>query len=53
VSCHRSYVVNIGSIRKISRTEITMDSGKKIPLSRRSYDSVNRAFIDYYKEARK
>ena len=53
VSCHRSYVVNIGAIRKISRTEITMDSGKKIPISRRSYDSVNRAFIDYYKEARK
>lgn len=53
VSCHRSYVVNIGAIRKISRSEITMDSGKKIPLSRRSYDSVNRAFIDYYKEARK
>ena len=52
VSCHRSYVVNIGLIRKISRTEITMDSGKKIPISRRSYDSVNRAFIEYYKEAR-
>ncbi|MDE7302863.1 MAG: LytTR family DNA-binding domain-containing protein [Oscillospiraceae bacterium] len=53
VSCHRSYVVNIGAIRKISRSEITMDSGKKIPISRRSYDSVNRAFIEYYKEARK
>lgn len=53
VSCHRSYVVNIGLIRKISRIEVTMDSGKKIPLSRRAYDSVNRAFIDYYKEARK
>ncbi len=50
VSCHRSYVVNIGLIRSISRSEITMDSGKKIPLSRRLYDSVNRAFIDYYKE---
>lgn len=52
VSCHRSYVVHIGYIRSISKTEITMDSGKKIPLSRRSYDSVNRAFIDYYKENR-
>ena len=50
VSCHRSYIVNIGLIRSISRSEITMDSGKKIPLSRRLYDSVNRAFIDYYKE---
>ena len=53
VSCHRSYVVNIGLIRSISRSEITMDSGQKIPLSRRLYDSVNRAFIDYYKENRK
>ena len=53
ISCHSSYVVNIGFIRKISRSEITMDSGKIIPLSRRSYDSVNKAFIDYYKEARK
>ena len=53
VSCHRSYVVNIRLIRSISRTEVTMDGGKKIPVSRRLYDSVNREFIDYYKEARK
>ncbi len=53
IYCHRSYVVNIRLIRSISRTEITMDSGQKIPLSRRLYDSVNRAFIDYYKEVRK
>lgn len=53
VSCHRSYVVNIKLIRSISRSEITMDSGIKIPVSRRLYDSVNRAFIDYYKEKRK
>lgn len=52
VSCHRSYIVNIGYISSISKTEVTMDNGKKLPLSRRSYDSVNRAFIDYYKENR-
>lgn len=52
VSCHRSYVVNIGYISSISKTEVTMDNGNKLPLSRRSYDSVNRAFIDYYKENR-
>ena len=50
VSCHRSYVVNLGYISSVSKTEITMDSGEKIPVSRRLYDSVNRAFIDYYKE---
>lgn len=52
VSCHRSYAVNIMYISSISKTEVTMDNGKTIPLSRRLYDSVNRAFIDYYKEAR-
>ncbi len=50
VSCHRSYVVNIGFIASISKTEVTLDNGKKIPLSRRLYDSVNRAFIDFYME---
>lgn len=52
VSCHRSYIVNIGFIVGISKSEITLEGGKKIPLSRRAYDRVNRAFIDYYKEKR-
>ena len=52
ISCHRSYVVNIGYIRSISRTEITLDNGRRIPLSRRLYDSVNKAFISFYKEKR-
>ena len=52
VSCHRSYVVNIGYIRSISKTEVMLDNGKKIPLSRRLYDSVNKAFISFYKENR-
>ena len=50
VSCHRSYVLNIGYVRSISKTEVTLDNGRKIPLSRRQYDTVNKAFINYYKE---
>ena len=53
ISCHRSYIVNIGFIVGISKTELTLAGGKKVPLSRRSYNGVNRAFIDYYKEERK
>ena len=52
VSCHRSYVVNLGFVRSISKTDITLDNNRKIPLSRRLYDSVNRAFISFYKENR-
>ncbi len=50
VQCHRSYVVNIAHIHSISGTEVTLGSGRRIPLSRRLSDSVNRAFIGYYKE---
>ena len=52
VSCHRSYVVNLDFVRSISKTDITLDNGRKIPLSRRLYDSVNKAFISFYKENR-
>ena len=50
IACHRSYIVNIGYIHSISKTDVTLDNGEIIPLSRRSYDCVNKAFIGYYKE---
>ena len=46
---HRSYLVGMRHIRQITKTEVIMDNGKVIPLSRRRYDSINRAFIQYYK----
>ncbi|MDE6846786.1 MAG: LytTR family DNA-binding domain-containing protein [Lachnospiraceae bacterium] len=47
--CHRSYICRIGSIHQIGRTEITFDSGSVIPVSRRMYAEVNRAFIEYFR----
>lgn len=49
VRCHRSYAVNISHIHSIKKYEITLDSKKTVPVSRRLYDEVNRAFISYYK----
>lgn len=49
VRCHRSYAVNISHIHSIKKYEITLDSKKTIPVSRRLYDEVNRAFILFYK----
>lgn len=46
--CHRSFAVNIGFVRSISKDGITLDSGEKIPVSRRLYKEVNRRFIDFY-----
>jgi DNA-binding LytR/AlgR family response regulator len=46
--CHRSYLVNLGHVKKITRTEVFLDNGNLVPLSRRLYDSINMAFIHYF-----
>lgn len=50
LKCHRSYLCRIGSIHQIGRTEITLDSGSMIPVSRRMYADVNHAFIEYFRK---
>lgn len=51
--CHRSYLCRTGSIHQIGRTEITMDNGSVIPVSRRMYAEVNQAFIRHFQRAGK
>jgi hypothetical protein len=39
-------LVNLCRIVKITRTDVTLDSGDVLPLARGKYDAVNRAFIE-------
>ena len=48
IFCHRSYLVNLRFIKSISKTEIEIDGGENIPLSRRLYKEVNERFIEFY-----
>lgn len=48
---HRSYIVNIGHISSITKTDIRFDGGKTVPISRRMYNDLNAAFIDFYRGA--
>ena len=50
IFCHRSYLINLKYLHSIGKNTVTMDNGETIPLSRRSYEHVNRAFLSYYKE---
>lgn len=43
---HRSYIVSLKHITRISRTSISADNGHTIPLSRGKYDEINSAYID-------
>lgn len=48
VSSHRSYIVNLRYVRSIGKTDIVLDNGKNISLSRRLYKDVNEKFIQFY-----
>jgi len=42
---HRSYIVSLSAIRRISRKDVTLSDGAVLPLARGLYDKLNRAFI--------
>ncbi|MCL2527382.1 MAG: LytTR family DNA-binding domain-containing protein [Defluviitaleaceae bacterium] len=47
VRCHRSYLVGMRHISKITKTDILLDNGKAIPISRRLYGAVGEAFTAF------
>lgn len=44
---HRSYLVSLKAITRISRSSVLLEGGFEIPLSRGKYDDINRAFIEH------
>ncbi len=49
VKCHRSYVVNLAYVEKISRTDCTLSDNTILPVSRSAYRNFNERFIQYYR----
>lgn len=45
---HRSYIVSLKSVKKITRTEVVLKDGTQLPLSRKLYNGLNQAFIQYF-----
>lgn len=50
ISTHRSFLVNIKYIERVSKTECIISNNKSVPISRSMYKEVNEAFIKYYRE---
>ncbi len=48
IRTHRSYLVQVACIRRISKTEVILDNWEKVPLSRSNYHAVNQAFIRHF-----
>lgn len=49
VRCHRSCIVGLRYIKRITNNELELDSGQTIPISRRQYSNTNTAFIKYFR----
>lgn len=49
VMTHRSYLVNLKYVERITRMGCFMDQGASIPISRTLYQKVNAEFLEYYK----
>ncbi len=47
--CHRSYLVNLRYVSRLTRSEVILDDGRALPLSRSMSDAVRKSFIDYYR----
>lgn len=45
---HRSYIVNLQSVKRSTRTEVVLKDGTALPLSRKHYEGLNRAMIMYF-----
>ncbi|USF27046.1 Transcriptional regulatory protein BtsR [Firmicutes bacterium ASF500] len=46
---HFSFLVNLSHVQRVDRACLTLDNGETIPVSRRYYQSLMNAYIDYLK----
>jgi DNA-binding LytR/AlgR family response regulator len=51
--CQRSYIIMLKHIKYISKTDVLLNNGKKISLSRNIYKDLYGAFVNYFKSERK
>lgn len=41
----RSFIINLACVHRVTKTEVELDNGERIPLPRRQYDKLNQAII--------
>lgn len=48
IHSHRSYIVNLRQVRAIEAEAVIMETGERVPLSRRLRGEFNKSFIEFY-----
>lgn len=50
--CHRSYLVNIAQVTDVEKDFVILSDATRIPVSRKAYQPLNHAFIQYFRKDR-
>jgi len=48
IRCHRSYIINMIHVNKISRQDAILKDGKRIPVSQANVQAVTQLFLEYH-----
>ena len=46
---HRSYLVSIPYIRRITKKEVMLENGVMLPIARGKWEELNRKYLEYYR----
>lgn len=46
---HRSYLINLAGIERITKKEVVMANGQSLPIARGKWDELNQAYLGYYR----
>ncbi len=47
---HRSYLVNLRFVSRITKKEALMDYGETLPVARNRWEAFHRAYLDFYRQ---
>lgn len=50
VECHKSYIINMDHIAEFHNTELVMENGEVIPISKKRYGETKARFFEYMAE---
>ena len=46
---HRSYLINLMHVKKITRKEVVMEHDRIVPIARGKWEQLNQAYLTYYR----
>lgn len=46
---HRSYLISLAHVAAITKKDVELDGGARLPIPRGKWEDVNRAYLDYFR----